>query len=214
MTCPLPLREYGGAGVQAKNKKIAVSGISEDKEQFKEFTRRVRRAVGGNDKSASHATRLAGTENFKVKYGPDFPTVQILEAHPRRIVSKEQLEAMGLFAAPEPRSVTIAVSQKAQSSPGQHRDRASKVWPDYARSLAGAPRGREGNGPDRSMADFIWCMTAIDWGWSIEDTATKLPEVSEKARERVQLRDEGYPLITAQNAAAAVERNDRKRGRG
>ena len=52
---------------------IAVSGVSEDKEQFKEFTRRVRRAVGGNDKSASHATRLAGTENFKVKYGPDFP---------------------------------------------------------------------------------------------------------------------------------------------
>ena len=193
---------------------IAVSGVSEDKEQFKEFTRRVRRAVGGNDKSASHATRLAGTENFKVKYGPDFPTVQILEAHPGRIVSKEQLEAMGLVAAPEPRSVTVAVSQKTQSSAGQHRDRASKVWPDYARSLAGAPRGREGNGPDLSMADFIWCMTAIDWGWSIEDTAAKLPEVSEKARERVQLRDEGYPLITAQNAAAAVERNDRKRGRG
>ena len=40
------------------------------------------------------------------------------------------------------------------------------------------PRGREGSGPDRSMADFIWCMTAIDWGWSIEDTAGKLPEVS------------------------------------
>jgi hypothetical protein len=39
-------------------------------------------------------------------------------------------------------------------------------------------------------------------------------EVSEKARERVRLKDEGYALITAQNAAAAVERNDRKRGRG
>jgi hypothetical protein len=48
-----------------------------------------------------------------------------------------------------------------------------------------------------------------------EDTAAKLQEVSEKARERVQSDDdEGYPLITAQNAAAAVERNDRKRGRG
>ena len=41
-------------------------------------------------------------------------------------------------------------------------------------------------------------MTAIDWGFPIEGTAAKLPEVSEKARERVQLRDEGYPLITAQ----------------
>jgi hypothetical protein len=64
------------------------------------------------------------------------------------------------------------------------------------------------------MADFAWCMTAIDWGWSIEDTAAKLVEVSEKARERVRLKDEGYALITTQNAAAAVERNDRKRGRG
>ena len=35
-----------------------------------------------------------------------------------------------------------------------------------------------------------------------------------EARERVQLGDEGYPLITAQNAAAAVERNKLKRGRG
>ena len=57
-------------------------------------------------------------------------------------------------------------------------------------------------------------MTAIDWGIPIEETPARLPEVSEKARERVQLRDEGYPLITAQNAAAAVERNDQKRGRG
>jgi hypothetical protein len=63
------------------------------------------------------------------------------------------------------------------------------------------------------MADFTWCMTAIDWGWNIEKTARKLPEVSEKARGRVQLKDGGYPLITAQNAAD-VERNDQKRGRG
>ena len=60
---------------------------------------------------------------------------------------------------------------------------------------------------------FTWCMTAIDWGWSIEETARKLLEVSEKARECVQLKDEGYPLMTAQNAAAEVERNDQKRGR-
>jgi hypothetical protein len=39
-------------------------------------------------------------------------------------------------------------------------------------------------------------------------------EVSEKARERVRLKDDGYALNTVQNAAAAVERNDRKRGRG
>jgi hypothetical protein len=66
---------------------IAVSGVTAGKEEFKEFTRRVRRAVGGNDKSASHATRLAGTENWKLKYLPDPPTVKILEAHPGRIMT-------------------------------------------------------------------------------------------------------------------------------
>ena len=53
-----------------------------------------RKAVGGTDKSASHATRLAGTENFKTKYLPEFPTVTILESHPGRVMRLEQLEAM------------------------------------------------------------------------------------------------------------------------
>jgi hypothetical protein len=39
-------------------------------------------------------------------------------------------------------------------------------------------------------------------------------EVSEKAQERARCGDEGYSLITAQNAAAAVEKNAQKRGRG
>ncbi len=64
------------------------------------------------------------------------------------------------------------------------------------------------------MADFAWCMTAIDWGWSIEGTAAKLLEVSERARERVRLKDEGYVSVTVDNAAAAVAKNDLKRGRG
>jgi hypothetical protein len=124
-----------------------------------------------------------------------------------RLVTKEQLEAMGIVAAPD--------AKTRPSGPSQYRHRASKVWPDYARALAGAPPNREGTGPDRSMADFTWCMTAIDWGWSIDETARKLEEVSKRAHQRVhELRDEGYPLITAQNAAAEVERNDLKRGRG
>ena len=64
------------------------------------------------------------------------------------------------------------------------------------------------------MADFTWYMTAIDWGFPIEETAAKPPEVSEKPVNVSQLRDEGYQLITARNAAAAGERNALKRGRG
>jgi hypothetical protein len=39
-------------------------------------------------------------------------------------------------------------------------------------------------------------------GWSIEETAARLAEIGGKAQERFRLRDEGYPLLTARNAAA------------
>jgi RepB DNA-primase from phage plasmid len=192
---------------------IAVSGIA-GKEEAKDFARRLRKGAGA-DPSATGATRVAGTMNYKRKYEPDFPVVRISAAAPGRIVPRERLEEMGLVAPPEPETAPpLFVARTPQGRGSNLRPRNEKVWPDYARSLAGAPPNRQGNGPDRSMADFSWCMTAIDWGWSIEDTASKLVEVSERARERLQLKDKGYPLITAQNAAAAVERNDRRRGRG
>ena len=192
---------------------VAVSDIK-DADDAKDFARRLREGAGA-DKSASGATRVAGTVNYKRKYEPDFPMVQIDEAHPGRIVTKAQLEGRGLVSAPEPEIVAGEESSKTrQTGPSQYRHRSNKAWPNYALSLAGAPPNLAGTGPDRSMADFSWCMTAIDWGWSIEETARKLPEVSERARERLQLKDAGYSLITAQNAAAAVARNDLKRGRG
>jgi DNA primase RepB-like protein len=192
---------------------VAVSGLSTP-EEAKDFARRLRKGAGA-DHSASGATRVAGTSNYKRKYEPDFPMVRISASTPGRIVTKEQLEAMGLVAAPAPEAPAAAFTVRTvQGKNGAARQRTSKVWPDYARSLAGAPPRLQGNGPDRSMADYSWCMTAIDWGWSVEDTAAKLPEVSEKAAERLRLSDKGYPLVTAQNAAAAVARNDLKRGRG
>ena len=63
-----------------------------------------------------------------------------------------------------------------------------------------------GDRPDISKADFVWCMTAIDWGWSIEQTAGRLFEVSSKAQEN----GEAYALMTAQNAVAAVQRRREK----
>lgn len=56
-------------------------------------------------------------------------------------------------------------------------------------------------------------MMAAQRGWSIEEAAKKLLEVSAKAQERARLRHDGYALITAQNAAAAAERCS-QRGRG
>lgn len=86
------------------------------------------------------------------------------------------------------------------------RTRSGK-WPSYLRCVQGAPPNRDQTGPDISRADFTWCMTAISWGHSIEETAAHLMEESAKAREN----GERYALLTAQNAAAAVERCERSR---
>jgi hypothetical protein len=185
---------------------IAVSGVPEGKEQFKEFTRRVRKAVGGNDKSASHATRVAGTENFKLKYAPTFPTVTIQETHPGRIMTPEQLEALGLLAPPEPvKATALRFTRRAEKDIGKARQ-----WPSYEKALAGAPVGD--NGPDRSRADFWFSYLALQRGWSAEETEAKLVEVSEKAQERARGGDAGYVHVTVENAAAWLERN-RQRSR-
>jgi len=166
----------------------------------KDFARRLRRGAGADD-TASGATRVAGSLNFKDKYAPDFPTVQIAHRVPGQMASTGQLESMGLVAEPEPPPPPIFRLSSME------RIRTGK-WPSYQRCLAGAPesKSRPGN-PRRSMADFAWCMTAISWGHGIEETAARLMEESTKAQEN----GERYALQTAENAAAAVARRERSR---
>jgi hypothetical protein len=52
----------------------------------------------------------------------------------------------------------------------------------------------------------MWSKWSVERGWSTEETTARLAEVGEKAQERIRLRNEGYPLLTARNAAAAVAR--------
>ena len=61
-----------------------------------------------------------------------------------------------------------------------------------------------------SASDFVWCMTAIDWGFGVEATADKLLEESARAR----LKGKDYALVTARNAATAVEKNQSRGGQG
>lgn len=158
-----------------------------------DFARRLRQGSGA-DPSASGATRVAGTVNFKRQYTPDFPTVQILEATPQRIVTRGELEAAGLVAAPDP----IPVIRPVRACPSWR----AKAWPSYERCLQNAPPTRQSDRPDVSRADFTFCLLAIDWGWSIKETCEHLLEKSSKAREN----GEGYARLTAQRAAAAVNR--------
>lgn len=167
-----------------------------------DFARRLRKGTGA-DASASGATRVAGTLNFKRKYEPDFPAVSIVETHPGRIVTTEQLEQAGLVAAVEPVKEAPASPFRASRS----RDRGR--WPSYERCLELAPLNHGKTGPDVSRADFAWCMTAYDWGWSVESVADRLTQVSAKAQEN----GERYAILTASNAARAVEARQ-ERGRG
>ena len=165
----------------------------------KDFARRLRKGAGADD-TASGATRVAGSLNFKDKYAPDFPTVQIAHSAPGLMASTGQLESMGLVAEPETPTPPIFRLSRTE------RIRSNK-WPSYQRCVNDAPLNHDKTGPDISRADFTWCMTAISWGHGIEATAAQLMEESTKASEN----GERYAILTAQNAAAAVARRERSR---
>ena len=130
---------------------IARDGISADArhtiDSDKDFARRLRKGVG-TDLTASGATRISGTPNFKRKYEPDFPTVKILQAAPGRVATPAQLEAMGIVAAPEPVHVAAATPFRVSS--------VGRSWPDYQRCVLGAPMKHGESKPDISRADFFF----------------------------------------------------------
>ena len=165
---------------------LAIAGAED-----KDFSRRLRKGTGA-DATASGATRIAGSLNFKDKYAPNFPRVLIELAQPDQKATAAELERLGLVAAPEP-----------PAAPARPRVTTSaRRWPSYARCVEGAPLNGDKSAPDISRADFVFCMTALDWGWSAEDTADRLMEESRKAQEN----GEGYANRTVASAAAAVAR--------
>jgi hypothetical protein len=154
------------------------------------FARRLRKGAGA-DLSASGATRVSGSVNFKEKYAPAFPRVETAHARPGVVVTRAKLEALGVVAPPE----KIA---PARVSPGSgHRS-----WPSYQRCVEGAPPARDGNRPDISRADFTFCLLALDWGFGAEEVAARLMQESSKAQEN----GEAYARRTADNAAATLAR--------
>jgi RepB DNA-primase from phage plasmid len=183
---------------------IAVSGYKAD---TVDLCRRVRKALGAGDHAATGSTRLAGTENFKPKYAPEFPIVNIVQGVPGRVVTQERLQDMGLLAEPE--TVVIPPTRSFVHKPTSGHGR---TWPDYGRCLAGAPMNSSGTGPDRSLADYTFCKFAAQRGFTVEEIAAQLANVSEKARERIANRDPGYVTKTAENGAkAATQRRQRSR---
>jgi hypothetical protein len=166
---------------------VAVAGGDAD------LARQLRKGAGA-DLTASGATRVSGSLNLKEKYAPAFPRVETVHANSGRVVTRADLQALGMVAPPE--KTTPGVIRSPRRRPD------ARGWPSYQRCVDNAPPAREGGRPDISRADFTFCLLAIDWGWSVEETAARLLQESSKAQEN----GEPYALRTARNAAAAVER--------
>lgn len=169
---------------------IALSNPGDD-----DFGRRLRKGTGA-DPTASGATRVAGSLNFKPRYAPRFPRIGIASVNAGRTASPEELEAMDLVAPREP--------QRQQHHAPSWNSTPMRRWPDYGRCLEGAPANHGGSGPDVSRADFTFALIAADWGWSIEDVATRLCEESVKAQEN----GPRYAMTTAVKAAEASARRN------
>jgi hypothetical protein len=165
--------------------------VGHDPDDDRDFRRRVKKAVR-SDPMASGSVRIAGSLNFKPKYAPDFPRVAITHGAPGLLASREALEARSLVAPPEPPPAVLLAPE------GRFRGR--KAWPDYKQALAGAPPNQTKSGPDRSLADFTWCLTALSWGWGLAEVSARLRQVSEKAAGQ----GERYAQTTAQQAARAL----------
>jgi hypothetical protein len=176
------------------------SGDANDKA---DFARRLKKGAGA-DPDASGATRISGSWNFKRKYGPGpdtvipiggrfYPIVEITGSNTGLVQTRAELQQAGLVAAKEPPAPLP--NRVSRTYTGQ------KKRPSYSKALEGAPesKSRPGN-PRESIADYRFCMAAIDWGWSIEDTAAMLMEESSKAQEN----GEHYALTTAHRAALTV----------
>jgi predicted transcriptional regulator len=149
-----------------------------------DFARRLRKAAGA-DPSASGATRICGSSNWKPRYTPNFPTVEIIGSNPGLTVTRAELEAAGVVAAKMP-----------------PRAAPPTAWPDWQKCLEKAPKSKSRPGHQReSMADFTWSLMALRWGHTVEDTTRKLMEISLKAREN----GEHYATKTVWNAAAEVD---------
>jgi hypothetical protein len=157
------------------------------------FARRLRKGAGA-DLTASGATRVSGSLNFKEKYAPAFPLVETVHPSSGLVVTRAELEAIGMVAPPE--------KTDPAAIPFSRRRPDARGWPSYQRCVENAPPARGGGRPDISRADFTFCMLAIDWGWTVEQTAARLMQESGKAQEN----GEDYALRTAQSAAAAIER--------
>jgi hypothetical protein len=167
-----------------------------DREEFKAARERFLRFIdrtGGNGGSFG-ALRWPGSTNFKPeRRGADgnFPVVRVVHALIGQVTTTEELEGLGLLAPP--------ITSRESTSNFKARQKIPHAWPDWSRELARAPKRSDGL-PDRSVADFNWCLLSFLRGWSRAEIAPKLSEVSAKARDETK----HYIEVTVDKAEQAA----------
>lgn len=155
-----------------------------------ETARRLKKATGA-DATASGAVRVCGTKNRKPKYAPNFPTVRVIESQPGRTTTQTELRAGGfLNEAEEPKT----------TPPRAPRFFQSRAWPDYARCLRDAPTRNRSEEKDTSRADWQFALIAADRGFTAQEIAAEIMNLSEKAKQEGQR----YAERTAQRAFQSV----------
>jgi hypothetical protein len=175
---------------------VAIADAPTEKTAAEDLARRLRKGAGA-DLTASGATRVSGSLNFKNKYAPDFPLIELRQVEAGRTTTPPALAGAGVVA---PKEETLPTKGPFRAAPIGRPSR--KKWPSYKFCVDNAPLAHGEDKPDTSRADFTWCRTAIEWGWSTQATAARLMELSDKAKRN----GERYAVETATNAAASVDR--------
>jgi hypothetical protein len=123
---------------------------------------------------AYNSLRFPGSRNFKLSHEAiGFPLVRTLTVEMERFVTPAELHEAGLLPP---------MSYPTPPCPGARRrlDSLPTRFPSWERELARVPRKDDGQ-PDRSRADYCWCLMSLRWGWSEGEVTGKLREVSTKA---------------------------------
>ena len=110
------------------------------------------------------------------------------------MVTQAELDALGIVAPP-----AKTVSASVRSAPTAQ---VREVGPAISAAWIMRRRPAAADRPDISRADFTFCLLAMDWGWSVEETADRLMLESGKAHKN----GKAYADRTVRNAAAGMER--------
>jgi hypothetical protein len=151
---------------------------------------------GGSHGQRRHADERQREFQNQIRAGIS-ARVELRQVNAGKVTTTAALNHAGVVAPQEesrpPRPVANRVSAGRPTR---------KKWPSYPLCVEHAPLAHGEDKPDMSRADFTWCRTAIEWGWSPQATARRLLELSSKAKEN----GESYAVLTATRAAESVER--------